>query len=476
MAIVSAAGSRRTAAPTGGWVGAAILVILLAPTGRAQEASAAEGVAKRAGFEPLGVNSRGALVFKRLKDGARVIWIPEGSFRQRSYTRRESQEVPVRLTYLPGFAIDETEVTNERCCRFLNAAGRDRGDDGHVWVQPVAQGMKRVEGAWRPETGCGRLPALGVTGHGALAYAHWVGGDLPRIAEWQKAAGGPQGLEFPWGEQAPDARRANFLRDGPGAPTPVGSYPDGVSPYGCHDMAGNVYERVWSGTRWGRRDLPVMIRGASWASPHPMNLRTNCLCMQPMGVADRTVGFRCVVRSGPGLPPSTRERLRFARSWEEAREEAKARNCPILASLQYDTCGQCDRVRVGLFRDPAFIRFVNEHAVLIVGHKPGDAEDAPHTPGPDDACPLYPGLTCLDHHVIWDDLLPRVERFRISPGMFILDPRVEDSRPRSERILVGEAALPKWGGGAEVYIARLKEAQARMGKGMAWSEWRRKKG
>lgn len=429
----------------------------------------------RARLVPEGLNGAGALTFRRSADGARMIWIPAGTYARRAYTRRESMDVPVRQVPVAGFAIDETEVTNAQFCRFLNAVTPGRDDEAvRRWVTAVPQGMETADGGWRPVSGCGTLPALGVTGHGALAYARWVGGDLPTIDEWQKAASGPEGRKFPWGDAAPDATRANFFADGPGMPTPVGSYPKGMSPYGCLDMAGNVAERVWTAGRGGRGAAPVMIRGAGWASPHPMNLRTSCLCMQPMGVADRTVGFRCVVRVGDGLPRAV-TRLRIRTDWDDARREAAERNCPILASLQFDTCGQCDRIKVGLFRDPAFVAYVNEHAVMVVGQNEGDAESAPHRSGPDDWCPLLPGLRCMDHLAMYGDVIRRVGGFRMSPGNFILNPHVEGDEPKPGRILIGERRLPKWGGGAAVYIARLKEAQATLGKAIPYSEWRRRK-
>jgi hypothetical protein len=237
-------------------------------------------------------------------------------------------------------------------------------------------------------------------------------------------------------------------------------------------MAGNVYERVYEqrGPRLG--SLPVMIRGGSWASPCPLNLRTFDLCMQPMEAADRTVGFRCVVRTGPGLPSAAAEPLRMARSWRDAYVEAKERNVPILLSLHYDSCGQCDRVKVGLFRVPAFVRYVNENAVLAVGQVPWDAADDPHPEGADGRCTLYPELACHEHVDLFYEGLKRVAGFSVSPGNFILDPRVEeDVREAARWVLVGERELPKWGGGAETYVEKLKEAQAVLGQPLSREEW-----
>ena len=91
----------------------------------------------------------------------------------------------------------------------------------------------------------------------------------------------------------------------PGRTTPVGSYPEGVSPFGCLDMAGNVYERCWM--RRGDRRLPIMIKGGSWLSPHPINLRVLDMCVQGMPHAEASVGFRCVMKDPDhcGRSPTT---------------------------------------------------------------------------------------------------------------------------------------------------------------------------
>jgi formylglycine-generating enzyme required for sulfatase activity len=80
-------------------------------------------------------------------------------------------------------------------------------------------------------------------------------GRLQRDAEWTRAAQGDDGRKYPWGEQPPDATRANFDMN-VGDTTPVGRYPAGASPYGLLDMAGNVWE-------WGD-DGNFIVRGGAF--------------------------------------------------------------------------------------------------------------------------------------------------------------------------------------------------------------------
>ena len=93
-------------------------------------------------------------------------------------------------------------------------------------------------------------PIVGISWKGATAYCEWLSKRLnssfflPTEAQWEKAARGTDGREYPWGKSSPTGDRANFYgnTDGYKYMAPVGSFPNGASPYGALDMAGNVWE------------------------------------------------------------------------------------------------------------------------------------------------------------------------------------------------------------------------------------------
>ena len=198
------------------------------------------------------------------------------------------EEGPPRDTRVRGFWIDRTEVTNADFARFVAATGyltlaeraldptdypNLHGDDlkpsAIVFVGTTsparsnpAQWWQVVRGAdWRhPQgpssnlAGKGALPVVQVGWDDAMAYARWLGRDLPSEAEWEYAAqGGKPATRFVWGDQPLDAKhpQANVWEgvfpsldtgdDGYKATVaPVGCYP--ANGFGLHDMAGNVWE------------------------------------------------------------------------------------------------------------------------------------------------------------------------------------------------------------------------------------------
>jgi serine/threonine-protein kinase len=173
-------------------------------------------------------SSRGEDALPRSIDdtnGHAMILVPAGTFAM-GPGRRE--------VYLDAFYLDRTPVTNEQFQVFLEVTGYEPAD--------VAKG--RFLAHWRngePPRGEERHPVAYVSWLDARAYAAWAGKRLPTEAEWEKAARGTDGRKYPWGRAEPGPSHANFGRRD-GATTPVGSFPDGASPYGILDLAGNVWE------------------------------------------------------------------------------------------------------------------------------------------------------------------------------------------------------------------------------------------
>lgn len=166
-----------------------------------------------------------------------------------------------------GLRMDPYEVTNRQMAACLNEVGNPRVKGAAlVEVTSAYAHVKEVDGLFRPQEGFADHPAVEVSFGGARAYCEWAGKRLPTAAEWQRACEGPAKLAYPWGngyfDDAPEGiRRSNIAGDGDGyaRTAPVGSFPDGRSPYGLWDMSGNVWE--WT---MGPEGAP-MLRGGSWA-------------------------------------------------------------------------------------------------------------------------------------------------------------------------------------------------------------------
>ncbi|MCA8935379.1 MAG: SUMF1/EgtB/PvdO family nonheme iron enzyme [Planctomycetes bacterium] len=439
----------------------------------------------------LGLNAQGYREFRREKDSTVMVLVPGGYFQKRNYVGNPSIDGGAFQLHTEAFLIDKYEVTNSQVLKYLKtlSALKVDGDSAKVGETLLARnetwGLSIADGKVKLNDGLAAYPSVGTTGDLAVAYAKWVGGDLPWGFEWEKAAAGPSGLTFPWGEAAVDSTRANSFLHGPKHPMPVGSFADGVSPYGCFDMAGNVYDRCY----WFETDKqidpkakPHMLRGGSWVSPHWANLRCVDRCAQPMDAAEGSVGFRCVIRDPKVLAAIGVESdpaLRIHDDVQAAFAEASARNVPILLFLAFETCGQCDRTRAQVFTDPKFIEYVNQNAVLLVGHNPGHGVDDPIEPEEGSSI-LYPGCQAENLRETFDyfcytvntRVVPKqISEFSISPGEFVLNPHLELQERPDQMVLVGEADLPKSGNDPTAFIDALKRAQDELGTGQTRTDF-----
>jgi formylglycine-generating enzyme required for sulfatase activity len=196
-------------------------------------------------------------------------------------------EQPMHTVYLDAFYIDRTEVTNAQYRECAEAGACSQPQDT-VWYNDP----NRAE-----------HPVVWVSWCQANDYCRWAGERLPTEAEWEKAARGTDGRTYPWGEGI-DCDRAQYSECG-GGTVPVGSKPQGASPYGALDMAGNVWEWVadWydSGyySRSPGRNPPGpdygryrVLRGGSWYDGQ-RDARCAIRFLYNPWIRFNDVGFRC---------------------------------------------------------------------------------------------------------------------------------------------------------------------------------------
>lgn len=230
-------------------------------------------------------------------DPVPMVIIPAGEFLMGSPEGQgRPDEWPQRSIYLDAFEIDQVEVTNERYMRFVKATGH-RPPPNPFGTGPL-QSIKGLE----------QLPVVQTTWYDAKAYCNWAQKRLPTEAEWEKAARGTDGRLYPWGNDPPTPQRANFDREWDDQRTlhAVGSLPEGDSPYGVKDMAGNAREWVadWYDADYyshaparnpqGPENKGVVrsIRGGSWHSP-ANDIRAAARGRGGFALQTHGTGFRC---------------------------------------------------------------------------------------------------------------------------------------------------------------------------------------
>lgn len=233
------------------------------------------------------------------KDGAPMMLIPAGEFWMGSPDDEgDKDEHPRHQVSLNALYMDKFEITVSRYAEFVREKELGYGSKPLNWNQ-VDRSMH------------GNLPVIGVEWQDAAAYCKWAGKRLPTEAEWEKAARGTDGRRYPWGNEQPTLRLANF---GFGEKiSPHSAYDEslvvdsdeaGKSPYGLHHMAGNVWE--WTADWYDEHFYAKspqrnptgpssgesrVVRGGSWGHG-PDGVRSAARYGMPSS-RHVLVGFRC---------------------------------------------------------------------------------------------------------------------------------------------------------------------------------------
>ena len=228
--------------------------------------------------------------------GNPLIPIDAGPFMFGSDAGNENER-PQRLVDLPGFAMNQAEVTNRQYRRFA-------AETGH-----------RIPFySTHPVLGQDDHPAVGLSWSDAYDFCAHYGLSLPSEQEFERAARGRDGARFPWGDAPADSTRVSGggevcciedERDGHAMTSPTGSFPAGNSPEGIADLIGNVWEwtRDYFTPYEGEAPAEIaqkfrVLRGGAWNSDPAKLSATYRLAFDPDFRFAANGGFRCVRSPG----------------------------------------------------------------------------------------------------------------------------------------------------------------------------------
>ncbi len=217
-------------------------------------------------------------------DFDKMVEVPSGEFLYGDDKQTEKIEKP--------FLIDVYPVTNAQFAKFIKQGGYENevywSKEGWEWKRKSSIIEPRLwkDKKWNQPD----YPVVGVSFYEAEAYAKWADKRLPTEKEWERAARGTDGRIYPWGNEF-DKDKCNSEESGIGKTTKVTKYPGGISPVGCYDMAGNVWE--WTDSWFDKDKVQKVLRGGSWSIDH-----SNIRCAGRFGYFPddwfHVMGFRCI--------------------------------------------------------------------------------------------------------------------------------------------------------------------------------------
>jgi formylglycine-generating enzyme required for sulfatase activity len=248
-------------------------------------------------------------------DGMLMMYVPAGSFVMGSAQNDPdafSHEKPQHEVYQDVFWMDAYEVSNAMFAAFVSQTdyrtlAERQGfsymyDDSYKWIPIDGINWRNPMG---PETYADdMLPVVHVSYDDATVYCQWAGGRLPTEAEWEKAARGEDGRTYPWGNTFDPDKLHHYSSSGP---VSVDLFPQGKSPYGIYQMAGNAFEwtKDWYRSDYygiSTRENPTgpsageyrAIRGGSWNNSQK-NVRAAHRDYSMPNYMNHLLGFRCVM-------------------------------------------------------------------------------------------------------------------------------------------------------------------------------------
>jgi len=235
-----------------------------------------------------------------------MILIPAGYFLMGS-TTGQSIEKPEHPVFLDAFYFDQFEVTNAQYRKCVEALGCTPGGANSA-----------THRGYRDDSDYDDYPVVNVSWDQANAYCRWAGKHLPSEAQWEYAAGGPDNLIWPWD----DIFDVTLLPAAAADTQPVGSYAQGASTFGIHDMAGNVSE--WVADDFDENfyaDSPPLnplsadvsggrlYRGGSFGNRNGVFYTTSRRYGNVRTYSDPGLGFRCALNAAAVTPAEERDEL-----------------------------------------------------------------------------------------------------------------------------------------------------------------------
>jgi len=236
-------------------------------------------------------------------------------------------ELPQHKVFLNDYKINVFPVTIKEYLEFIDDEGYENYkywlSDGweqvkkNKWIAPMY--WERIDESWKIRDFLGlrelnlKEPVCHVSYYEADAFCKWAGKRLPTEAEWEKAAcwneNNQQKTIFPWGNEEPTEQKANLMESHQWGCTEVGSYPEGASSYGCHQMIGDVWEWTSSefigypGFKSGFDEYndkwfsnQKVLRGGSFGTPK-MSIRGSYRNFFRLDERWLFSGFRCVEKN-----------------------------------------------------------------------------------------------------------------------------------------------------------------------------------